>query len=103
MFTLAIDGRAVAITDADEEQARELFDSEEFKNDLKTMTEGGEPLWNGTASFTVRRSTDEEIDSYDDAMSDDEDEPEDDDEEDGINVLFLVAIDTDDDEDEATS
>ncbi|HEY8564952.1 MAG TPA: hypothetical protein VIL65_05585 [Beijerinckiaceae bacterium] len=102
MFTLAIDGRAVAITDADEEQARELFDSEEFKNDLKTMTEGGEPLWNGTGSFNVRRSTDEEIDSYDDAMSDDEDEAEDD-EEDGINVLFLVPIDTDEDQDEAAS
>ena len=38
MFTLEIDGRPIAITDAEEAQARDIFESEEFKQDLEHRT-----------------------------------------------------------------
>jgi hypothetical protein len=45
MFTLEIGGKPVAITDADEAQARAIFESDEFKQDLTVMTTEGIPLW----------------------------------------------------------
>ncbi|MBZ6076062.1 hypothetical protein [Microvirga puerhi] len=105
MFTLEIAGKAVAITNADEDQARELFTSEEFREDVKSFTSEGKPLWDGSAAFNVRRASDEEIEAFDDAMAEDEedwdDEEDGDDEETGIDVMFLVAIDEMDDADEA--
>jgi hypothetical protein len=47
MFTLEIDGRPIAITDAEEAQARDIFESDEFKQDLTAMTSDGTPLWMG--------------------------------------------------------
>lgn len=98
MYTLAIGGRAVAVTNATEAQAQELFSSEEFREDIVTLTSEGTPLWDGSAPMEIRAATPEELDAFEDAMSDDEDEDEDledddlDDEE-GIDVLFLVQID----------
>lgn len=92
MFTLVIDGRAIAVTDAEEEAARELFASEDFKDDLLTLESEGKPLWNGTASLEVRASSDGEADDFREALADDEDEEEDD-EDPGINVVFLVPVD----------
>ena len=111
MFTLEIAGRAIAITDADEAQARELFDSEGFKDDLRTLESEGRPLWDGSAPLNIRPSSEEEIDAFDDVLEEDEEEdgPADaeqdgedeneneDEDEDGINVLFLVPIDSTDD------
>jgi hypothetical protein len=37
MFTLEIAGTAVAVTNADEEQAKELFLSDSFKDDLMSF------------------------------------------------------------------
>jgi hypothetical protein len=101
MFTLAISGRAVAVTNATEVQAQELFSSEEFREDIVTLTTEGKPLWDGSAPMEIRASTPEELDAFEEAMGeDDEDEeeadPEDEDDldaEDGIDVLFLVPID----------
>lgn len=103
MFTLEIGGRAIAMTDADDSQARELFGSEDFKSDLRSLESEGRPLWDGSARLDVRPSSEEEIEAFDAALDGDEDEPagldgvgEDDDldDEDGIDVLFLVPVNT---------
>ncbi|MCB8820396.1 hypothetical protein [Microvirga rosea] len=108
MFTLEIAGKAVAITNADEGQAKELFTSEEFQEDLRSFTSDGQPLWDGAASFNVRAASEEEIEAFEDAMAEDdeewsnEDEDEDEgDDETGIDVMFLVAVDDMDDQDDA--
>jgi hypothetical protein len=104
MFTLEIDGTALVVTNATEAQAAELFQSEEFKDDLKTLKTDGKPLWNGSAKITVRPANEDEIDAFEEAMSDDgyEDaeaanDDEDEDDEDGIEVVFLIEIDEMDD------
>ena len=91
MFTLEIADKAVAITDADETQARELFESQDFKDDLRSMESEGSPLWDGAAAWHVRPSTAGEIDAFDEILN--EDDTDGSDEEDGINVLFLVPVD----------
>ncbi|MGY2048319.1 hypothetical protein [Methylobacterium sp. JK268] len=108
MFTLEIDGTPVAVIRATETQARELLDVEGFKDDLRTMTSEGRPLWSGDAAkLKLRPSTEDEVETFDDAMEEDEefeDEPDDsgtkagdtaDDEEeaDDVDILFLVDID----------
>lgn len=101
MFVLEIAGRAIAITDADADQAHELFGSEEFKQDLRSMHGEGGPLWDGSAPFLVRPASADEIDGFEDALSDDDDDENASsandnvgDEEDGINVLFLVPVES---------
>ncbi|KAB0265604.1 hypothetical protein [Microvirga brassicacearum] len=102
MYILEIAGKAVAITNADQDQAHELFMSEDFKDDLKSFSSEGKPLWDGSAPLKIRRATDDEIESFDEAMEDDDDLDEEDDEEDGIDVMFLALIDEmDDDTDDA--
>jgi len=109
MFTLEIAGKAIAITNADEEQARELFMSEDFREDLKSFTSEGQPLWDGSAAFTVRRASDDEIEAFDDAIAEDEEDwdeeevenSDEDDDEEGIDVMFLVTVDEMDDQDDA--
>ena len=100
MFTLEIDGVAVAMTDADEAEAREIFDSEDFKADLADFTTDGKPVWDGKSPFVIRPATEDEEDLFDDSLeADDEDDLEDEDEdEDGASVVFLVVVDQFDDE-----
>ena len=101
MFILEIAGKAIAITNADQDQAHELFMSEDFKDDLKSFSSEGKPLWDGSSLLTIRRATDDEIEAFDEAMEDDDLDDEDD-EEDGIDVMFLALIDEmDDDSDDA--
>jgi hypothetical protein len=38
MFTVEIGGNPITVTNADEAQARDVFESEEFKQDLMAMT-----------------------------------------------------------------
>jgi hypothetical protein len=111
MFTLEINGTALVVTNADEESARALLESEEFKEDLKSFTSEGRPLWDGKSPLTVRPATEDEIDSFDEALNDEEYEDEDesddpkaanddeDEDEDGepIDIVFLVEIDEQDD------
>jgi hypothetical protein len=111
MFVLMIDGTPVAVTDADQAEAEALFASEGFKEDLKSFTSGGQPVWNGTTAFVVRPATEDELEMFEDALADDEefedeelddadlaagedDEDFDDEDEDGgYSVMFLVAVD----------
>lgn len=109
MFTLEINGRALVVTNADEEAARALLESDEFKQDLQSFTSDGRPLWDGKAPLTVRPATDDEIDSFDEAINDDEyedeesdgpeaaNDDEDEDDEEPIDIVFLVEIDEQDD------
>ena len=48
MFTLTISDKPVAITNAEEDEARELLMSDDFKEDLKVLESDGAPF--GTAS-----------------------------------------------------
>lgn len=95
MFTLEIDGKPIAITDADEREANELFGGQDFKDDLLVLESEGRPLWDGSAPLKVRPSSDEEVEAFNDAVDgDDEDEPDDGPEDEhGINVLFVVPVD----------
>jgi len=97
MYTLEIRGVAVATTDADEAEAREIFLSDEFKEDIASLTADGKLIWDGEAPLTVRAATDEEKELFGDAMVDDEEDEEDEDE--GASVMFLVDIDQFDEED----
>ena len=96
MFTLEIGGRPVAVTDAEEAQARELFESEEFKDDLRTLESDEGPIWDGRAMLTVSAATEEERAEFEEVEDDDGEAG---DEEDGSLIVFLVPIDTDEDED----
>jgi hypothetical protein len=96
MFTLEIKGTAIAVTNADNEEAAGLFESDEFKEDLKSLTTDGKTLWDGRAPLTVRPASEDEIDAFDEAMNDEdyEDEDDADDDEEPIDVVFLVEIDS---------
>jgi hypothetical protein len=98
MYTLVIDGVAVAMTDADEAEAREIFDSEDFKADLADFTTDGKPVWNGKTPFEVRPATEDEEDLFDDSLDGDDEDEGDEEEEDGASVVFLVMVDQFDDE-----
>ena len=97
MFTLTISDKPVAITNANEEEARELLMSEEFKDDLKVLESEGAPLWDGFASLNVRPATEEEKSEFEGADFDEDEE--DDEEEEGPYIMFLVDV-TDPDEDD---
>ena len=105
MFTLEIKGQAIVVTNATEDEAAGLFESEEFKEDLKTLTSEGQPLWDGSAPLTVRPASEDEVDSFDEAMNDEEYEDEDDadDDDEPIDVVFLVEIDSMEDDDESAA
>lgn len=95
MFTLEIDGRAIAVTDATPEaEARELLES--LADEMIELESDGKQIWDGESPLVVRAATDEEIEAFDDAEMD-EDEDEDDDE---PVVMFLIPIDGLDEDDE---
>ena len=93
MFTLEIAGKAVAVTNADEEQARELFLSESFKEDLTSFKSEGSPLWDGSATLTTRRASEDEIDAFNEALDEEDEDDEGFDDDLDIDVVFLVSID----------
>ena len=98
MFTLTISDKPIAITNAEEDEARELLMSDEFKEDLKVLESEGAPLWDGFASLNVRPATDDEKAEFEEAHFD---EDEDDDEEEGPYIMFLVDVTDPEDEDDA--
>src|SRR4029453_19177629 len=95
MVTLEIDGKAVAVTNADEEQARELFLSESFKDDLKSFKSESRSLWDGSATLATRPASEDEIDAFYEAL-DEEDEVDENDEDSDhdldIDAVFRVFI-----------
>ena len=97
MVTLEIAGKAVAVTNANEEQARELFLSESFKDDLKSFKSESRSLWDGSAALTTRPASEDEIDAFYEALDEEDEVDEDDDDDLDIDVVFLVSIDEIDD------
>lgn len=95
MFTLIISDKPVAVTNATEDEARELFMSEDFKEDLKALESEGAPLWDGFATLSIRPATEDEISEFEDADFDDEEFDEEEDE--TPYIMFLVDV-TDPDE-----
>ncbi len=95
MFILETGGKPIAITDADEAQARAIFESDEFKQDLSAMTSEGVPLWDGRVPLTIRPASQKETAAFEapDMDVDDDIDTEEDDE--GLFVTFLVPIDHD--------
>jgi hypothetical protein len=103
MFTLEIDGAAIAVINSDEAAARDLFTCDGFKEDIRAMTSGGKPLWDGTAALTVRAATEDETEIFEDALAEDDGEGDfagdpratgaDPDDEDEADIVFLVDID----------
>ncbi|MCB5175130.1 MULTISPECIES: hypothetical protein [Microvirga] len=98
MFTLTISDKPVAVTNAAEDEARELFMSEEFKEDLKILESDGAPLWDGFATLNIRPASAQEVEEFEDADLDEDDDADDDD---GPLIMFLVDV-TDPDDTEET-
>ena len=108
MFTLRINGRAIAVTDAGEAEAHDLLSSSDFKEDLTSLESEGRPLWDGAAPLTIQRATDDEIETFQAAMEEDDEDGEDEPDEEGrdedlANIVFLVSIDEDAEEDDPLS
>jgi len=97
MFTLEIGGKPIAITDTEEAQAREIFESDEFRQDLTVMTSEGAPLWDGQAPLRIRPASQEEVAAFD-APEFDVDDDDEEEEDDGVFLTFLVPIDHDHEE-----
>jgi hypothetical protein len=97
MFTLTIDGVAVAITDGERQDAEALFESSGFKDDLRLFTSGGAPIWNGKSPLLVRPASEDEADLFEEAMLDDDEFDDEFDEE--IETIEITA-DNDDEADE---
>ncbi|WP_019905782.1 hypothetical protein [Methylobacterium sp. 77] len=113
MFTLDIDGVAIAVINGSEEVARDLFTCDGFKEDIQAMKSEGKALWNGTSELKIRPATEDEIEIFEDALAEDDseedapfepdmrhaksaeepDEDEDEDGEDDADIVFLVDID----------
>ncbi len=100
MFTLLIGKKPVAVIDAPESDARELLEQDEFHEDLGELMSEGKPLWNGREKLTLRPSTEEEVQEFEQGAFDDDDEEDDEELLEGATVYFLVPIDDDEDEDE---
>lgn len=98
MFTLTISDKPVAVTNAEEDEARTLFMSDEFKEDLKVLESEGAPLWDGFATLAIRSATEAEISEFEDADLDEDEEAGD--EEDGPLIMFLVDVTDPDEADE---
>ena len=99
MFTLEIAGRAIAVTDADHDEASALLQSDEFKEDLKSLAGEDGPLWDGRAALTVRPATDDEIAEFEQVEDDDDsDDGLSEEDEDGPLIMFLVPINDTDEE-----
>jgi hypothetical protein len=100
MYTLEINGTSILVTNAAENEARELLQTEDFKEDLKTLTVDGRPLWDGTSPLTIRAASEDEITAFDEALDDEDYEDEDptDDDDEPIDVVFLVEVDEDEDD-----
>lgn len=113
MYTLEIDGVAIAVINGGEEVARDLFTCDGFKDDIQSMKSDGRVLWNGKSELKIRAATEDEVEIFEDALAEDdseEDEPyepdakhalasndddEDEDDEDDADIVFLVDIDED--------
>jgi hypothetical protein len=94
MFTLEIGGTPVAITDAGEDEAREIFEGETFRQDMQRWVTDGRPVWDGKAPITLRLSTEEETAHF---RGPDPYPPHGTEDDDGPTIMLLIdAYDPDD-------
>src|SRR5690606_35237210 len=91
MFTLTSSDKPVAVTNAAEDEARELLLSEEFQQDLKILESEGAPLWDGFASLRIRPASEQEISEFE-AADIDEDEDAAFEDDDSPLIMFLVDV-----------
>jgi hypothetical protein len=89
MFTLTISDKPIAVTNADEDEARDLFMSDDFKQDLKILESEGAPLWDGFATLSIRPASESEIVEF---KATDEDEESAGVEDDAPLIVFLVDV-----------
>src|SRR4051794_25173569 len=89
MFTLEVARRPIAITNAEEDQARDLLESDRFRADLKSVESEGAPVWDGFASLSFRPATRDEIAAFESAPMAEGEEVD----EDVPMIMFLVDID----------
>ncbi len=98
MFTLEIGGTPIAITDADEAEARRIFESDTFRADMQRWITEGRPVWDGQAPIALRPSTEEERAHF---QGPDPYPPHGAEDDDGPTIMLLVdAYDPDDIEDD---
>src|SRR4051794_635404 len=64
MFTLEVAGRPIAVTNATEEEARDIFESDAFREDLKSVESESSPIWDGSAPVRIRPATRDEIAAF---------------------------------------
>jgi hypothetical protein len=95
MFTLEIGGRPVAMTDASEERAHELFAGQMFKAHLGQLVSQGQRLWDGIAPLVVRPSSKDEIVRFKRVQAAADEEQEDEEELDTFSVVYLVEAEED--------
>lgn len=101
MFTLEVAGKPIAVTNASEDEAREVFESDAFKDDLMAIESEGAPIWDGFATLTIRPATREEAKDFDDAPTEDNGgEPA---EEPTPVIMFLIDIDEPEEDDSEAS
>ena len=94
MFTLEIGDRPIAITDANEAEARAVFEGEEFRHDMQRWQAEGAPVWDGRTPMTLRPSTEEEIAHF---RGPDPHPPHGAEDDDGPTIMMLIdAYDPDD-------
>ena len=93
MFTLEIRGKAVAMIQADQTEAREFFEEQTFKDDMRRWLSDGKPIWDGQAEFNVRPSSEEEIAHF---KGPDPNPPHGASDDDPVVMLLIDAYDPDD-------
>jgi hypothetical protein len=89
MFTLEVAGKAIAVTEANEDDARELFESDAFKADLMEVETEGAPIWDGFATLSIRPATRAEIAAFESTPVGEGEEVD----ESVPMIMFLVDID----------
>jgi len=89
MLTLEVAGKPIAVTNASEDEARDVFESDAFREDLKTVESEGAPIWDGFATLSIRPATRDEIAAFESTPMGEGEEVD----EDVPMIMFLVDID----------
>ena len=89
MFTLEVAGKPIAVTNASEDDARHVFESDAFREDLKTVESERAPIWDGFATLSIRPATRDDIAAFESTPMGEGEQVE----EDVPMIMFLVDID----------
>jgi len=89
MFTLEVAGKPIAVTNANEDEACDIFESDAFREDLRTVESDGAPIWDGLSKVRIRPATREEIAAFESTPMGQGEEVD----EDVPMMMFLVEID----------